>query len=49
MKKEQRREILKCKARWVLKGFQDKQKLDQQTESEKQLSFKETATAATST
>ena len=24
---------VKCKARWVLKGFQDKQKLDQQTDS----------------
>ena len=23
----------KCKARWVLKGFQDKQKMDQQTDS----------------
>ena len=26
-------ECVKCKARWVLKGFQDKQKLDQQTDS----------------
>ena len=25
--------FLKCKARWVLKGFKDKQQLDQQTDS----------------
>ena len=33
VKKDKDGKFLKCKARWVLKGFQDKQKYDQQTDS----------------
>ena len=33
VKREKYGKFVKCKARWVLKGFQDKQKLDQQTDS----------------
>ena len=33
VKRDKDDKFVKCKARWVLKGFQDKQKLDQQTDS----------------
>ena len=33
VKRDRDGKFVKCKARWVLKGFQDKQKLDQQTDS----------------
>ena len=33
VKRDKDGKFVKCKARWVLKGFQDKQKLDQQTDS----------------
>ena len=33
VKKDRDGNFLKCKARWVLRGFQDKQKWDQQTDS----------------
>ena len=32
-KRDKDGKFVKCKARWVLKGFRDKQKLDQQTDS----------------
>ena len=33
VKRDKDGKFLKCKARWVFNGFQDKQKLDQQTDS----------------
>ena len=33
IKRDRQGNFLKCKARWVLRGFQDKQKWDQQTDS----------------
>ena len=33
LKQDKDGNFIKCKARWVLRGFQDKQKFDQQTDS----------------